>query len=115
MMVTTVATTRAAFTSLGLGKRSILRLKAWFRGGPTIAVPIALMSLFLVYFVYDCCEAGGAPQPDCALQSVPSDVVSQSFRDVETTVPGPHQQGLEPVAEYAIVPKQGHTRNPCIA
>jgi len=53
MMVTTVATTKAAFTSLGLEKRSILRLKAWFRGGPTIAVPIALVSLFLVYFVYD--------------------------------------------------------------
>jgi len=50
---------------------------------------------------------GGAPQKDSSVHSVPSDVVNQSFRDVETTLPGPHQQGLEPVAEYSIVPKQG--------
>jgi hypothetical protein len=105
-MVTTLATSRAAFTFLGLGKRSILLLKAWCRGGrPTIAVPLPLCPFFAVS---DSFGVGGAPQKDSSVHSVPSDVVNQSFRDVETTLPGPHQQGLEPVAEYSIVPKQGH-------
>ena len=66
---------------------------------------LALVSFFAVS---DSFGLGGAPQKDSSVHSVPSDVVNQSFRDVETTLPGPHQQGLEPVAEYSIVPKQGH-------
>ncbi len=66
-----------------------------------------MSAAFAVDFNDNFCTAGAAPLQDSLLYSVPSDVIAQSFRDVEATLPGPQQQGLEPVAQYAIVPKQG--------
>ena len=104
----TVATTRAAFTSLGSVKPSTLRSKALSRDELIILVPEVLLSAaFAVDFNDNFCTVGAAPLQDSLLYSVPSDVIGQSFRDVEATLPGPQQQGLEPVAQYAIVPKQG--------
>lgn len=104
----TAATTRAAFTSLGSGKPNTLRSRALSRDELIILVPEVLLSAaFAVDFNDNFCTAGAAPLQDSLLYSVPSDVIAQSFRDVEATLPGPQQQGLEPVAQYAIVPKQG--------
>ncbi len=104
----TAATTRAAFTSLGSEKPSTLRSRALSRDELIILVPEVLLSAaFAVDFNDNFCTAGAAPLQDSLLYSVPSDVIAQSFRDVEAMLPGPQQQGLEPVAQYAIVPKQG--------
>jgi hypothetical protein len=64
-------------------------------------------AVLAVYFLDDCLAVGGASLLESALHSVPADVINKSFRDIETTLPGPQQQALLPVAQYAIVPKQG--------
>lgn len=110
MMVMMEAPTRAVFISLGSEKRSILQLKVWSRGDlkilvPSHQVPPLRASLECAYYWS---AVAGATQDDAALHIVPQDVVSQSFRDIETTLPGPQQRCLEPVAQYDIVPKEGH-------
>ncbi len=66
-------------------------------------------AVLAVCFLDDCLAVDIASLQESALHSVPADVINKSFRDIETTLPGPQQQGLLPVAQYAIVPKQGRS------